>query len=142
MTSPECVGIVGAFALQAIIEASSNSGNGPSMGDVNPNVFGGSDAGLSLGMSRNQAFIEQDLPPTASLQVQGLGTITRSNAFGIQLFEQCGPHTLRFQPKADRAYLVEFVFEGGSCRMDVSDATDPDAPSPVSAEKLSECGKR
>lgn len=99
-------------------------------------------ASMSLGMSRNKAFIEQELPPTESLQVQGLGSITSSNGFGTHFAGRCGPLTLRFQPKADRAYLVEFVFEGGACRMGVSDATNPDAPLPVPAEQLPACGKR
>lgn len=46
LKSPRCIGVVSAAALQAIIEASGNSGDGPSMGDVNPGVFGGSEAGL------------------------------------------------------------------------------------------------
>lgn len=100
-------------------------------------------ANMTLGMSFHKAFLEQELPATtSSLQVEGLGTITRNNAFGLQSARQCGPHTLRFQPKVDRAYLVEYVFKGDACSMGVVDATDPDAPLPVPVETLSECRQR
>lgn len=43
LASPTCVGIVGISALQAIIE-SAKFMNKTTLGDLNPNVFGGSDA--------------------------------------------------------------------------------------------------
>lgn len=79
--------------------------------------------------SRSRGFIEQELKAIPdSLQVQGHA------GAGV-----CGPLTARFRPRADHAYLVNFLFEGTECRLQVSDATDPDAPVSVFFEKIPDC---
>ena len=98
-------------------------------------------ASLSMGMARTRSFLELELEAPSSIQVQGYGSSTHRTPLGTTQVNHCGPHTIRLSPKADRAYLVRFLLEGGQCRMDVSDSTDPDAPLPVSFERVADCPK-
>lgn len=96
-------------------------------------------ANMGRGLSGNRGFLEQELETLPeSIQVQGYASLQSSNTL-YSTTGHCGPLTVQFQPKANRAYLVNFLFEGNACRMQVSDSTDPDAPIPVSTESIPGC---
>jgi hypothetical protein len=105
--------------------------------DVGRGVLLPSIAKLSFG---SKEFVEKELEAPANVQVQGLGNFSHSNPFMFG-WSQCGPVTARFQALPKHAYLVNFQSTDRQCRLEVFDATDPDAPVPVPFENLAHCTK-
>lgn len=90
--------------------------------------------------SRNKGFLKQERREPGSLFVQARASIADSNAFTSR-YGFCGPLTAEFSPELGHAYRVRFLFEGSSCRLAVSDATDPDAMVDVPVRTVAACGK-
>ncbi len=105
--------------------------------DVGRGVVLPSIAKLSFG---GKEFIEQELAAPVNVQVQGRGSFWQSNPF-FSTWGQCDPLTARFAAQPNRAYLVNFQYTDRQCKLDVFDATNPDAPVPVPFENLAQCPK-
>jgi hypothetical protein len=81
-------------------------------------------------------FLEQLITPGKFIYVRGFSHwLDRRNP---SLFKGvCGPRTSGFIPQQGRAYLIEFVWEGDTCRQVLYDATNPDSPELLSESDAS-----
>lgn len=90
---------------------------------------------------KTQPFVEHEVSvkPGDSIQVRGLGRWDQ-NAGLYMRTGTCGPVVARFNPRADHAYLIDFVWgENLSCTQVVMDATVPEQPVPVQTEQVPVC---
>ncbi|RJX31783.1 MAG: hypothetical protein C4516_06470 [Oxalobacter sp.] len=85
-----------------------------------------------------KGFLSYSAEPGKPIQIQGDGFSSSSVAGGVRTVK-CGPVTSEFVPQEGRAYLVQFLWEGDTCRQVVSDASDPDKPVALNADKLTTC---
>ena len=96
-------------------------------------------------LSPGKGFAAIDLTPGQSVVVRADSSWTGYIATGNMSSTSpghCGPHYAKFTPLANRAYIVEANWAGNDCSQQILDATNPDAPLPVTAETFPSCAKR
>lgn len=79
-------------------------------------------------------YLVLEVPPGQHISVDGLGE-GASNHHVFYASKTCGPLNSSFMPLENHNYLVRFLWENDSCRLDVSDATDPDNLKPLPASE-------
>jgi hypothetical protein len=88
---------------------------------------------------KTQPSIQQEVKPAESIQVRGFGRWDQNTGMFARS-GTCGPVVAKFTPKADHAYLIEFVWaENLTCSQVILDATNPEAPVPVQVEAVLGC---
>jgi hypothetical protein len=88
---------------------------------------------------RTEPYLVHEAKPGEAIQVRGYGSWADGTGSGYRT-GHCGPVTAKFTPQDGHAYIVEFVWGGKpACSLNVMDATDRDAPVPVSAQAIAGC---
>lgn len=93
-------------------------------------------ADMTMAHSNAKGFRVKEFEPTEGLQVRSSAWLSGGTGFRSQ---RCGPVASRFRVNADRIYLVEYVWEGNTCRQDIFDVTDRNSPQVLPAEPLLAC---
>jgi hypothetical protein len=84
---------------------------------------------IDLG-SKPSEYLKIDVIPGEPITIHSIGRSLSSSNNGITITTttaKCGPFIKQFTPQSRKSYLVEFQWDKG-CRMNISDATDPDKP--------------
>ncbi|MEJ8826277.1 hypothetical protein WKW80_30360 [Variovorax humicola] len=88
---------------------------------------------------RSNPYLVHEAKPSEPIQVRGYGSWADGKDSGYRS-GNCGPVTARFTPEAGHGYTVDFAWgDKPACRLVVMDATNPDAPVPVSAQVIAGC---
>jgi len=93
-------------------------------------------ADMTMAHSNAKGFRVKEFEPTEGLQVRSSAWLPGGNGIRSQ---RCGPVASRFRLNADKIYLVEFVWEGKTCRQEIFDVTDRNSPQVLPAEPLLTC---
>jgi hypothetical protein len=82
---------------------------------------------------RKHPYLVHEATPGEPIQVRGYGSWADGKDAGFRS-GNCGPVTLAFTPREGHVYTIDFVWGSGkpACRLVLMDATDRDAPAPVS----------
>ncbi len=94
------------------------------------------------GLFKTQPYIEHQIEPGRSVQVQAIGNWQQGNTPATLPMRtgSCGPLVARFLPVTGHVYAVDFVWGSGlSCTQVITDSTDLDAPAPVQFEAIPPC---
>jgi adhesin HecA-like repeat protein len=74
-----------------------------------------------------KSYLEQSITPGQHISVRGFSQWMDNGGLFVAM-RTCGPRTSGFIPQPGRAYLIEFIWEGDTCRQVLYDATSPDSP--------------
>jgi hypothetical protein len=74
-----------------------------------------------------KSYLEQSITPGQHISVRGFSQWMDNGGLFVAM-RTCGPRTSGFIPQPGRAYLIEFVWVGDTCRQVLYDATSPDSP--------------
>lgn len=88
---------------------------------------------------RTEPYLVHEAKSGEPIQVRGYGSWADGTGSGYRT-GNCGPVTAKFTPQDGHAYIVEFVWGSKpACSLNVMDATDRDAPVPVSTQAILDC---